>query len=250
MQAYGQKQREAIGDYSPDPNASRFPPISEVIERHAPKPGRAKRGKSDRLTLTELLARWKDDPDHKGEDGARGISQSTITSYSTVFRKAAAYLKHEDVQRISRDDIEGYLKDRRQQGISWKTVGAVDRAAFSSVFKWAAENRIIQANPAIDLWKPKKPRGAKTRGEKDLTDDEAVAILRHASSYQSGSGREGRKLVAAKRWVPWLKEGFLPRPRSPTEDHPCTTTLRRPSLPTGTRGASIWCNDMPLRIDR
>lgn len=204
MQAYEQKKREASGDYSPDPNAVRFPPISAVTERHAPRPASTKRGKADGLTLTELFAQWKDSPDQRADAKSPGIAQSTIASYATVFRQLGAFLKHEDVRRITRDDIEAYLKHRRAQGISRKTVVAVDRAAIRSIFNWAAENRIIQDNPAAILWKPKKRREGGTRGEKDLTEAEAIAILRHASAYRPKSKREGRKLTAAKFWVPWL----------------------------------------------
>jgi integrase len=204
-QAYEQTQRETLGDYRPDPNADRFPPFSEVSDKHSPKPGGMVRGKSERLTLTELFARWKDSPDQRGDAKSPGIAQSTIASYSTVFHQLGDFLKHEDVWRITRDDLEGYLKKRREDGISHKTVVGVDRAAIRSIFKWAAENRIIQDNPAATLWKPKARKQARTRGARVFTDDEAQAILTHASHYEPKLGsREARKLTEAKRWVPWL----------------------------------------------
>ncbi len=202
--AFATKQRNALGDYSPDPKADRFPPISEVSEKHSRKPATVTRGKSEPLTLTELFTRWKDSPDQRGDAKSPGIAQSTIASYSTVFRQLGEFLKHEEVRRITRDDIEGFLKKRREDGIAQKTVVGVDRAAIRSIFKWAAENRIIQDNPAATLWKPKARKKARTRGDKVFTEDECVAILKHASGYQPRSNREDRKLIAAKRWVPWL----------------------------------------------
>ena len=203
-EALALKQRHAGGDYSPDPNADRFPPFSEVAEKYAPKPSNAARGKSERLTLTELFTRWKDNPDQRGDAKSPGIAQSTITSYSTVFRQLGEFLKHEDVRRITRDDLESYLKKRREDGVSQKTVVGGDRAAIRSIFKWAAENRITQENPAAVLWKPKPRKQARKRGEKVFTEDERVAILKHSLGYQPRSRREDKKLIAAKRWVPWL----------------------------------------------
>lgn len=202
--AYEQRQREAVGDYSPDQNADRFPPISEVTDRHALKSATATRAKSARLTLTELFTRWKDSPDQRGDAKSPGIAQSTIASYSTVFRQLGEFLKHEDVRRITRDDLEGFLKKRREDGISQKTVVGVDRAAIRSIFRWGVENRIIQENPVATLWKPKPRKKARTRGDKVFTEGERVAILKHALEYQPRSNREDKKLIAAKRWVPWL----------------------------------------------
>jgi integrase len=69
------------------------------------------------------------------------------------------------------------------------------------VFGWAVANTKLPSNPAIGV-KVMRSKTIRTRS-KGFTDSEAKAILFQCLHHQR-HGREGGKMLAAKRWVPWL----------------------------------------------
>lgn len=111
-----------------------------------------------------------------------------------------------------------------------KTIKDVYFAAVRAVFRTALKARKLPSNPAADLTikvaKPKLPR------EKGFNDDEAVAVLKAASTYRSKpsdnpSNQEHPKTEAAKRWAPWL----------------CAYTGARIAEMTQLRGADVATKD-------
>jgi integrase len=193
LDAAASRERNAAGDYAPDPRGARFPeweePKSVAVAPSAPPPRRAK------VSLSELLEGWWTEA--KADNGA----QSTYESYSRTVRQLSEFLGHDDASRITEENIIAFKDHRIAQGKSPKTVRDSDLAALRSLFGWAADNRRLPANPAKAV-KLRRGKRVSTRG-KDFTADEAKAILRHALDY-GGSGREAAKTSAAKRWTPWL----------------------------------------------
>ncbi len=92
-----------------------------------------------------------------------------------------------------------------EDGVSAKTINGVDLAAINSVLNW----RSIKTSSH----QPRKPGQAQgshkgpitaSRRRTTLNDWEARTILQHALNAASGSPKGAPKLIAAKRWVPWL----------------------------------------------
>nr|WP_285292805.1 phage integrase N-terminal SAM-like domain-containing protein [Aureimonas altamirensis] len=159
-------------------------------------------GKSPPVTLTGLFGEWW------REAQAAGRKPSTHESYQNTVKSLAAFLKHDDAQRITAEDIVAF-KDyrlttpspRTGKPPSPKTVKDSDLSALKTLFGWAVMNRKLPANPAAGLT-IKVGRRAQVR-PKGFVDSEARAILSAATAYSAGP-REHPKTAAAKRWIPWL----------------------------------------------
>ncbi len=186
--AFASRQKNAGGDYSQDPAANRF---SEW--RDNDKPEKTKRG-SAKNSLTALVEDWW------REAKVAGRKQSTYESYRNTMARLVAFLKHDNTQRLTPEDIVCFKDHRLASGTSAKTVKDSDLAGLKTVFGWAVMNRRMAANPAEGLTiKVGKRRKLRSKG---FYDSEASAILSHAVNHRPGA--EAPKLAAAKRWVPWL----------------------------------------------
>ncbi|WP_062230506.1 DUF6538 domain-containing protein [Aureimonas sp. N4] len=159
-------------------------------------------GQTPAVTMTGLFDAWW------REAQAAGRKPSTYESYSNTVRSLVSFLKHDDAERITAEDIVAY-KDHRLttpsprtgKVPSAKTVKDSDLSALKTLFGWAVMNRKLLANPAAGLT-IKIGRKAQVR-PKGFIESEAHAILSAALSYEAGP-REHRKTAAAKRWIPWL----------------------------------------------
>jgi integrase len=185
------REREARGDYTPDPKAQRFPAWE-------PPGGERKAGphSTTRDSLTALVEAWW------REANAAGRKPSTYESYRNTMAKLVAFLGHDDAGRVVPTDIIRFKDDRLASGVSAKTVKDSDLAGLKTIFGWAVGNHRMARNPAAGLTiKVGKRQRLRSKG---FTDEEAVAILRLASSY-TGTPAEKPRTIAAKRWVPWLQ---------------------------------------------
>lgn len=198
--AFAKQARNAIGDYSPDLAAVRFPPLTGLGVRNETAPG-------ERLTLDALFKRWRNSPEQK-----KRISQATVRGYDRVFRALGEYLaemrscKPAEIacHSITRAEVRAYAQRRRGE-VSARTVNDADLAALKSIFGWAVDGELLTDNPAKDVrLKPDHKGKRRRRPDAGFTDAEAVAILRHARNHKP-HGREEQKMTAAKRWVPWLQ---------------------------------------------
>jgi integrase len=204
--AFANRRRNASGDYSPDPNASRFPPpwqpSSETLAtlRRAGSNPRVAEAKG-RLPLKELIESWRTHPEQEY------VAQSTVASYRYTAEALAAFLKGsgrpDDARQITRQVVHEFTEHRMNSGIKAKTVRDSDLSCLKALFGFAAAKGMLSSNPAQGLT-IKVRLGPQKRRKKDFDDAEAQAILTHASSYRPIDKRESPKLSAAKRWVPWL----------------------------------------------
>ncbi len=185
---------KAGGNYSLDPNSERFPEWKE--------PETIAASRSPSSTLTEILEGWWK------ESQATGLSPRTYESYKKSVTSLATFLKHEDAQRITPEDIIRYkdfllteARSKHGKMLSDKTVKDSYLSGLKSVFNWAVANRMLKANPAsgvtIKLHKQKKLR------DKWFTIEEIRALLTASHGHKQGR-REPRQMYALKRWVPWL----------------------------------------------
>jgi hypothetical protein len=164
-QAFGARQRNAEGDYRPDPMAERFP--SEEFQRRgldaaAADEGGSRRSRSSsspplspgKVSLMGLVEDWW------RETKAGGMSLSTYESYRNTARKFGQFLKHDDAARVSAEDIIRYKDLRIANGINHWTVKAKDIAGLRMVLRWAVSNRRLTANTAegVKVAGSKKPK--------------------------------------------------------------------------------------------
>lgn len=192
------RQREAGGDYSPDPKSERFPewtPPLPAVPKAGPVVPAAK------VTLSGLLADWW------RESEAAGLKPRTYQSYGNTITNLKRFLEHDDATRVTPEDVVRFKdwrlttpNEKTGSPASARTVKDTDLAALKSIFGWAVRNRKLPSNPAegitIRLGKQKKVRPT------SFTDEEVKALL--SSCLKLEQGTERRETYGAKRWVPWL----------------------------------------------
>lgn len=195
MEAFRKQERNAAGDYRPDPNADRFPewrqPASSPLE-HSPAKARTE---PSTVTIIGLLEAWW------AEAKARHLKQSTYESYRTAVTLLVSFLGHDDARRVSYNDVLAFKDARINAGISPKTINDSNLSALKGLFGWAVRNRKLDSNPAKDVGV--KPGKAVRTRSKGFDDDEAESILQHAASHTQGP-TEAWQIAMGKRWVPWL----------------------------------------------
>jgi integrase len=193
------RERNASGDYTPDPKAQRFPAWESPSEQGLP--AKASRTKAS-ASLKGLVEDWW------REAEAGGRKPSTHQSYASTMAKFVAFLRHDDASRVTPQDVVSFkdhrlktIDPRSHKPISPKTVKDSDLAGLKTIFGWAVINLRMDTNPAagVTLSRGKTRRLRVTKG---FTDKEASAILSAAASLKP-SGEQPRTF-AAKRWVPWL----------------------------------------------
>lgn len=192
VDAFKSRLRKAELDYTPDPNAERFP---------AWQSPQSVASATVKVSLTGLVDGWWK------EEKARGLKPSTHESYSNTMKAFVAHVGHDDASRVTGDDVRAFkdhrlasVNPRTGRTISAKTVKDNDLAGLKAVFGWAVANGKAATNPAAGVTlKTQRPR--KLRG-KGLTDAEAEASLKAALTVKRGKDRP--ETCAAKRWVPWL----------------------------------------------
>ncbi|HEY1453095.1 MAG TPA: hypothetical protein VGF57_06500, partial [Roseiarcus sp.] len=195
-EAFEARQRNAGGDYRPDPNAVRFP----EFEANAAPPLPTKQ--TPKVSLTSLLDDWQREAEKAGR------KPSTFESYGNTMASLVRFLGHDDASRVTPADILRFkdhrlatINPRTGRPISAKTVKDSDLAGLKTIFGWAVANLKLPSNPALGLTiKLSKPAKLRSKG---FTDEEASAILSTASRLMQGP-TERPWTFAAKRWVPWL----------------------------------------------
>jgi integrase len=175
-------KRAADGDYSPDPNAARFPSMDKV---KAIRP---------RQTITGLFKDWWSEAEKLGR------TKSTHDGYKNATDRLSEFLKHDDANRVTVDDAIRF-KDHRLKTVSPKTFRDGDLPGLKSVFAWGLANHKVRDNPFANVTiKREKKIVVRSPG---FTDDEATAIFRHCLGYER-KPKEDPKTAAAKKWGPLI----------------------------------------------
>ncbi len=106
--AFVLRERNAGGDYSPDPKATRFPgwKAPETETKLEPVPSK--------VSLKGLVEDWW------REAKAAGRKPSTYESYRNSMARLVAFLKHDDASRVTAEDIICF-KDHRLAEINPRT---------------------------------------------------------------------------------------------------------------------------------
>jgi integrase len=177
-QAATKLQRNADGDYRPDPNAERFPAWEGVTKAGASK------AKSDgRLTFDGLFERWQ---------AERTPSASTVTTWAGYVRALRKHVGHDDPGKVTKADLVAWKDALIAAGNSPKGIRDGQLAAAKALFTYAVENDWLPANPVHGI----KLRVKGKAGSRMLpyTDDEVARLLTLAD----------KATKADRHWLPWL----------------------------------------------
>ncbi len=179
-QAHGHLARLAAGDYSPDPLASRFPALPEVV---APKP--------EPLPFEEVREKWRREAK---------LGDATCKRWFPIVEKLLVHAKVADLRAVDEVKARAWIVALRESGLSDETIRKGNLAAAKALFSWLKDEKLATSNPFAEV----KVRAEKPTliREKGLTFEEARTIL--GASLASPPPRLSREMAAARRWVPWL----------------------------------------------
>lgn len=121
----------------------------------------------------------------------RALADKTRYSWPRILKKLTDHIGHDDASRIIDTDIIGWKDVLVASGLKPRTIKNHLIVA-KSFFRWAAKNKRIASNPAIEV--EYKPKHNPANDRQSYSDDDARCILLAA--------RDERE--AHKRWVPWL----------------------------------------------
>lgn len=192
-------EKNAEGDYSPDPAAQRFPKWQGDDSATAAQGNIAGLGGGrKKLPLPALFEQWAQHPEQATQAAA------TVSRYRGVFTAAATFLRNPDARGVTTADIRSYIEGRMKDEASPlmpRTARDVHKAALSAVHNWAVGKGIVPSNPAADV--AIKVRRERRVRDKDATDEEARTIADAAIAVARETA-VARTLAAALRWCPLL----------------------------------------------
>lgn len=180
-------RKNALGDYSPDPAAARFPPADAILAQ-------SPLVENDAVSVEQLLETWFK---------LTHVGRASRESWSGKLRMLARFVgKEHDVASITQEDVVAWRNHRKETGTSPRTISEGDLAGTRAIFTWAvgeASLPSITFNPVLGVSMRFK-EAAKTR-EKGFSVKEAELILRASQLPVAGFTQTG---AGARRWVPWL----------------------------------------------
>lgn len=163
-------KQNALGDYSPDKNASRWPPFQ------AAKP-------SNVVTFDSLVDGWAKEADPK---------QATVDQWRSHLRNLVEVTGVTDGAKLTAGHVLQWKDALLDRGLAATTINGSYLAALSKVLTWGEKNGKLKANVAKGISVDRKRKaGSKMLG---FSDEQAAAILAAASA----------STVPAYRWLPWL----------------------------------------------
>lgn len=124
----------------------------------------------------------------------------TVARWRPRVASFVEYLGHDDVTRVSRGDLNKWVETLIAKGLAKKTVADGYLPPVKVILGLAYDDELIPSNPSSGL-KVRGPSAVMVR-DRDLTDDEALTILR--GTLQPQSDRLSPEHALARRWVPWL----------------------------------------------
>lgn len=162
-------KRAAGGDYSPDPNAQRFPEVGAV--------------RNSKLTWDDLFDRWSSEVKPAG---------STQVTWRAVIVSLRAHLKSEFVEDLTREKVVSWKSRLISQNLAVGTINGSYFAGLHALLNFSLKNRLITENRATGI----KIRGKRQAGTRKLPyEDSEIAQLLAFSAQETN---------AARRWIPLL----------------------------------------------
>ena len=189
--AYRTLARRATGDYSPEPDATRYP----ALERTASEISTIEKARVCRsLTVADHWDVYVKET---------GISLGTQKRFRPILIRCGLHLGTTNFADATTQMIERWVDVLAASGLAPKTVNESCLAAVRAFIGWGVTKKLISTNPCAGValrtarttkLKPKRPKG--------LTDDEATLIL--SETLREPDARMSKEFAAARRWVPWI----------------------------------------------
>jgi integrase len=155
----------------------------------SPTPEARGESNSQRVISTEpvefetLIAGWS---------AERRPMPKTVYEYKRVLGALAAYLGHNDANRVSAKDLVAWKAQMVEAGLNSKTIRDAKLAPVRAILQWAVDNHCLAINPAARVTIDVKTRAGESK--RGFDDKEAALILAAAQ----------RETDPVKRWVPLL----------------------------------------------
>jgi integrase len=185
-QAKEQLLKMSKGDYRPDPDADRFPPVERDATQTAKSP---KVEEADKYGLIQVF---------EGYMNERQGSPKTYKKWKGIIEKAAFEVP--DIRDLTSNWVIEWKDRLLKSGLSAVSVRDGYLACLKSTCNWAKANNRISSNP-VDGVTVAVPRKKNTR-QKFFTPQELKTIL--TASLGPPSEKCGPEMKAAYRWIPWL----------------------------------------------
>jgi integrase len=170
-------ERNAKGDYSPDPVAARFP-VWEGRTNGAD----AVKPRPSSVSIHDVFERWRRE---------RAPAASTVVTWKGFVKSFVSHLG-EDMGSVTREGVIAWKDALILEGYSASSLQVGRMAAIKALFGLALDNGLLYLNP-FDGVKLRRKRKAGTR-MLPYTDEEVARIL-HLARLEKGPSR---------RWIPWL----------------------------------------------
>ncbi len=185
IQAQDHIRKMAGGDYSPDPNAERFP----RFEMPQPKRRPERTDPDSKFHLVKVFESYAKE---------KGIAPATYIKWKPIIEKVAAEVP--DCRELTKEWVIDWKDRLLAQGLTQGHVKDSYIAALKAVCTWGVANARLTENPCATVT-VSVPRKVVTRS-KSFTAPEAASIL--AATLRPRPPRMTKGMQAAHRWVPWL----------------------------------------------
>ncbi|MCX7320047.1 MAG: hypothetical protein NT113_11350 [Hyphomicrobiales bacterium] len=154
LQAREQLYRMRGGDYRPDPNAGRFPPLETQTASVAP---------AGEFHLLKVFDRYAKEAT---------LGTGTIKKWRPIMAKIATEVP--DIRNLTRAWCIAWKDRHVARGIAMKSVRETYIASIKAVCEWAISNGILDENPALRI----KVKVPKETGKRGYTDTGAASCVR------------------------------------------------------------------------
>ncbi|WP_203158103.1 tyrosine-type recombinase/integrase [Methylobacterium aquaticum] len=177
LNASWRMKRAANFDWSDDPAEGRFPKIDPGEKLREPSSAVAG------ISFKELLERW-----------AREVNPaaSTRDTWQNVAKQLTKYVGHDDITKISKQDIINWKDNRILNGVKAKTLNQSYLSCLRALYNFAITNSLHDDNPAKGV---RAGGGNRASDAKLAYEDQEIAKLLDLSSKET---------LPIRRWVPWL----------------------------------------------
>lgn len=183
-------ERRSRGDYSPDAVAQRFPPVEIEQRVAAPKAAKAVGG-DDPTTLTGLLA-------HKQRTQSK--KDDTFDKYRGCLKNFIAFVGHEEVGRITKDDVRRWRDALIKRGLAKKTINDQYLTSLKVALNHGVKEFDLPTNVAANI-RDERDAPAPT-GSKGYSAEQAKTILQ--ATFRGSSKNLEIPYQRALFWVPWI----------------------------------------------
>lgn len=143
----------------------------------------ASSGPARRVSFDELVKGWA---------AEKRPAEKTLYEWKRVVRQFTTFLGHDDVARLTPDDLIAWKGALVEGGFQAKTIRDAKLAPIRAILQWAVDNRRLRSNPAERIVIDVKTKPSESR--RSFTDAEAAIVLKAALAETD----------PVRRWVPWL----------------------------------------------